>query len=321
MSSPLVSVVIITYNQADYIATAIESVINQQTPFRYEIVVGEDCSTDRTREIVVSYQQRYPDLIRIITSDDNVGMVRNFVRTSRACTGTFLAFCEGDDYWHRQDKLRMQVQYLDSHGDCGMVCSDFDVRDVTKGIVVRNFLRYKKWDIAESFRLSDWVRDTTVAPVLTVTVMARRSIIERVIGADPYLYESGAFLMYDWQLWAEMAEVAGVGYIPDSLATYNVSEHSVTRPNDLEKALRFEISGCEAGLYLCKKYGLPEEKRLGRQRALWSASLELARHTRNRALAEDIKGKMAPLNQYGLVSILRNTIISYKLWLYDAETR
>jgi glycosyltransferase involved in cell wall biosynthesis len=97
MSGPLVSVVMITYNQSKYIAAAIEGVLNQEVPFQYELVIGEDCSTDGTREIVSTYQKNHPEIIRVITSDIHVGMVRNFFRTSRACTGAFLAFCEGDE--------------------------------------------------------------------------------------------------------------------------------------------------------------------------------------------------------------------------------
>src|ERR1700730_5170977 len=78
MSGPLVSVLMITYNQANYIAAAIEGVLNQEVPFQYELVIGEDCSTDGTREIVSTYQKNYPEIIRVITSDRNVGMVRNF---------------------------------------------------------------------------------------------------------------------------------------------------------------------------------------------------------------------------------------------------
>lgn len=295
MSGPLVSVVMITYNQVKYIAAAIEGVLNQEVPFQYELVIGEDCSTDGTREIVSTYQKNHPEIIRVITSDRNVGMVRNFFRTSRACTGAFLAFCEGDDYWHRRDKLQLQVQYLENHADCGLVCSNHDVSDVNKGTVIRNFLTYKKWEIAETFKPSDWVSSTTTVPILTVTVMLRRNLFEKVISADPYLYESGSLLMYDVQLWAEMAAVSKVGYIPESLATYNVSENSVTRQKDVENVLRFTISGCEMGLYLCKKYGMADDKRVERQQALWTTSLELACRTRNRTLAEDIRRKMSRL--------------------------
>jgi GT2 family glycosyltransferase len=334
MSGPLVSVVMITYNQVKYIAAAIESVLNQEAPFQYELVIGEDCSTDGTREIVSTYQKNHPEIIRVITSDRNVGMVRNFFRTSRACTGAFLAFCEGDDYWHRRDKLQLQVQYLESHPDCGMVCSNYDVRYVNKGTVIRNFLTYRKWEIAETFKTSDWVSSTVTAAILTVTVMLRRNLFEKVVSADPYLYESGSLLAYDVQLWAEMAAVSKVGYIPESLATYNVSENSATRPKDVENALRFTISGCEVGLYLCKKYGMAEDKRVERQQALWTTSLQLACHTRNRTLAEDIRRKMSRLRpidwfryyaakssvvyvSYMVLRVVRRVVVSKKRMWYE----
>jgi glycosyltransferase involved in cell wall biosynthesis len=295
MPGPLVSVVMITYNQEKYIAEAIESVLSQEAPFQFELVIGEDCSTDGTREIVSTYQKNYPEVIRVITGRKNVGMILNFIRTGRACTGEFLAFCEGDDYWHRRDKLKLQVEYLEGHAGCGLVCSNYDVRDVGKGTIIRNFLTYKKWEIAETFKLSDWVSSTTTVPILTVTVMSRRSLFEKVIDADPYLYEGGVFLMYDVPLWAEMSALSKVGYIADSLATYNVSDNSVTRSRDVEKNLRFTISACEMGLYLCKKYGIAEDKRIERQQKLWITSLELACHTRNKTLAEDMRQKMGKL--------------------------
>jgi glycosyltransferase involved in cell wall biosynthesis len=79
MTDPLVSVKMITYNHAPYIAKAIEGVLNQKVNFPIELVIGEDCSTDGTREIVSDYQKKYPDIIRVITSDKNVGMKKKWI--------------------------------------------------------------------------------------------------------------------------------------------------------------------------------------------------------------------------------------------------
>lgn len=81
----------------------------QKTSFPFEIVIGEDCSTDGTREIVMDYKRNYPDDIRVITSDSNVGASLNFKRTNLSCEGEFIAYCEGDDYWI--DPLKLQKQY------------------------------------------------------------------------------------------------------------------------------------------------------------------------------------------------------------------
>jgi len=117
-SNPMVSVLMITYNHESYIAQAIEGVLMQKTDFAIEIVIGEDCSTDRTREIVLDYQKKYPELIRVIISDNNVGMMNNSKRTMAACRGKYMAICEGDDYWTDPYKLQKQVDFLEANEDC-----------------------------------------------------------------------------------------------------------------------------------------------------------------------------------------------------------
>ena len=117
-STMKVSVHMITYNHEKFIAQAIESALMQQVDFDYEIVIGEDCSTDRTREIVVAYQQRHPDKIRLLLHEQNVGVSLNDIRVYRACRGEYVAWLEGDDYWTSPHKLQKQADFLDSHPAC-----------------------------------------------------------------------------------------------------------------------------------------------------------------------------------------------------------
>lgn len=112
-----VSVLTITYNHEKYVAQAIESVLMQEVNFDYELVIGEDCSTDKTREIVVEYQKKYPNRIRLLLNEKNMGMNRNFVQTYHACKGQYIALLEGDDYWTSPQKLQKQVDFLDKHPD------------------------------------------------------------------------------------------------------------------------------------------------------------------------------------------------------------
>ena len=79
MSTPLVSVCLITYNHEKYIAQAIESVLMQKVDFEWEIIIAEDCSTDNTREILISYKQKHPTLIKLILQSENVGPAQNFL--------------------------------------------------------------------------------------------------------------------------------------------------------------------------------------------------------------------------------------------------
>jgi glycosyltransferase involved in cell wall biosynthesis len=116
---PKVSVSLLAYNHGSFIAQALDSILSQQVNFDYEIVIGEDCSQDNTREIVLSYQKNNPDKIRIFLSkkplNDRKSGRLNLVRNLKACRGEYVALLDGDDYWSSPFKLQKQVDFLDSH--------------------------------------------------------------------------------------------------------------------------------------------------------------------------------------------------------------
>src|SRR3954463_15222753 len=109
---PKVSVAMITYNHAAFIAQALDSVLAQHTDFDFEIVIGDDASSDGTRKIIEEYQARWPKIIKPVFHQPNVGMMKNFRQTLERCSGDYIAILEGDDYWTNQNKLTLQVDYL-----------------------------------------------------------------------------------------------------------------------------------------------------------------------------------------------------------------
>ncbi len=115
---PLVSICMITYNHEKYIKQAIESVIMQRTNFTYELVIGEDCSTDGTLSICQERQSQHRQTIRLRPRPKNLGIIPNFLQTLQECAGQYVALCEGDDYWISPDKLQKQVDFLERHPDC-----------------------------------------------------------------------------------------------------------------------------------------------------------------------------------------------------------
>lgn len=114
---PLLSVALITYNQEEFIAECIEGMVNQKTDFSFEIVIGEDCSTDGTRAICKQYKEKYPELIRLILPESNLGMMGNWINTINSCESKYIAICEGDDYWIDENKLQKQVDFLENNPD------------------------------------------------------------------------------------------------------------------------------------------------------------------------------------------------------------
>lgn len=109
-----VSVCMITYNQEQYIKQAIEGVLMQQCDFLIELIIGEDCSTDNTKQICEDYASKYPQ-IKLLSIQSNLGAMPNFIRTLQVCTGKYIAICEGDDYWTDPLKLQKQVEFMEKN--------------------------------------------------------------------------------------------------------------------------------------------------------------------------------------------------------------
>jgi len=291
MSEPLVSVLMITYNHEAHIAKAIECVLRQKTDFPFELVIGEDCSTDGTRQIVFDYQAKHPEIVRVITSEQNVGAGENCRRTQAACRAKYLAYCEGDDFWQREDKLQIQVSYLESHPECGLVCSDRDVHYVVSGRTVPSFNRYRKRLVPENPSIADFVQGVQgldCGAVPTCTVVLRRELLEQIVAADPRLHGGGTFLMGDTQKWAEISHISGLHYIDESLATQNALPESASRSRDWRKTSRFLVSVAEMFLYLCEKYSLPKEMSARHEWNWCRYSFEQAFLDRNLALADQV---------------------------------
>jgi glycosyltransferase involved in cell wall biosynthesis/GNAT superfamily N-acetyltransferase len=128
---PLVSICMITYNHENLIAQAIEGVVMQKTNFPIELIIGEDCSTDNTRKICLEYKEKFPDIIKLLLPKKNLGMQQNVVATLTACTGKYIALCEGDDYWTDPLKLQRQVDFLEANHDVILSSENGLVKNLT----------------------------------------------------------------------------------------------------------------------------------------------------------------------------------------------
>lgn len=183
---PLVSVLVVTYNQEEYISQTIESLLDQDCQFKYEILIGEDCSTDKTREICQSYEKKYPEIVKLFLNDENKGFIKNYFSLFRHVRGKYIADCGGDDYWISTEKLRKQVEILESHPDISLVYGNWQVlnekekkqrnnlAEITKDwfdkdfygkTAVRNYLNYKVMPrvvLSTSCFRSDWLKKSMV---------------------------------------------------------------------------------------------------------------------------------------------------------------
>lgn len=230
-AEPLVSVVLRTYGHAPFIAQAIESVLIQQAPFSYELVIGEDCSTDGTREIVRAYAERYPQLIQAELPEQNLGHGLILQRAIEATRGRYIAYLDGDDYWTSADKLRRQVAYLEAEPDCRSCFHDvslvYDAAGMPSGGLSPGLAEAK-------LGLEDIVAECFVpAP----SMLFHREVIE---GFPAWAYESA---WIDWVIHIKAAQLGPLGYIPAPLAAYRVHDggmfSALDRVTQLEEDLNF----------------------------------------------------------------------------------
>ena len=143
IENPFLSIVCVTYNHEQYIARAIEGFLMQKTTFPVEILIGEDCSTDRTREICIEYQKKYPEKIKLFLREKNLGAMANHLSVIEECRGKYVANCEGDDYWTDPLKLQKQVDFLETHPDYSI--SSHNVLVVYEGTDKPSVQWTRKW--------------------------------------------------------------------------------------------------------------------------------------------------------------------------------
>ncbi|MDM1033761.1 glycosyltransferase family 2 protein [Myroides odoratimimus] len=155
---PLVSVVMITYNHEHFIREAIESILNQDVNFEFELVLSNDNSTDSTDMIIrdIIFNHKKGSLIRYFNHDTNLGMSPNFVFSLSQARGVYIAFCEGDDYWIKKDKLQLQVDFLRRNKDFSLCCGGF----VDSNNQISNYASKK--DLGYEFSLKEHFQRWTV---------------------------------------------------------------------------------------------------------------------------------------------------------------
>ena len=225
-----VSVCIIACNVEAFIAQALDGVMAQRTSFDFEVVIGEDCSRDSTREIITAYHRRYPNLIRPIYRENNLGMVRNFAETVLACRGRYIAMLDGDDFWNSPQKLQTQADFLDSHPECSGCYHNVRIlNEIDPNLCRLHHSRARK----ALFFLQDLAAGN---PVCAGSMVFRAGLIE----AFPDWYFK--MPMQDWPLYVLLAQFGPVGFIDEVLSTYRIHRKGDWNRQDRVEILKRDIS-------------------------------------------------------------------------------
>lgn len=133
--NPIVTILMPAYNHERYISQAIESVLAQKTNYPYELLIHDDGSTDSTLAIAQNYTTKHPDKIKIFTEEENQGLLKSYKRLIEQSNGKYLAILESDDYWLDENKLQIQIDFLESNSDYGIVAGDIISIDENGNII------------------------------------------------------------------------------------------------------------------------------------------------------------------------------------------
>lgn len=229
-----VSVGLIAYNHEPYIEQAVQGVLAQNTNFDFEIIIGEDCSTDNTRNILLGLQEQHPDKIRLLLNEKNQGMIRNYVQTLRACNGEYIALLDGDDYWCAEDKLQKQVDFLDQHPDYA-ICFHSVLKVYEDGSHEPKVIRPK--DQRTSFDLEDLLASMFIP---TCSTLIRNGLIEDL---PEFAY---SLKMLDWLILALAARHGKIGFLDEVMAVYRVHSSGLWSSMSMMDRLTANIQFLEA---------------------------------------------------------------------------
>ena len=274
-----VSIWMITYNHQEFIGYAINSILNQEFRHNFNIVIGEDCSKDNTREICLEYETKFPDKIKVLDSTSNLGMIDNFFRTLNHCSGDYIAMCEGDDYWIDPYKLQKQVDFLEKNPDYGMVCTDYNRFYQQSGEVKKNCFRLKKYESEVKF--DDYILDRST--IGTATVMFRKSLYDSYVRDIPDAIRR-SFNVGDTPMWLYFALKSRIGVLPDVTAVYRILGDSACHFTSPHQHYNFVNKGFEVPDYFISNYNVSDRVRILNEQKKYKAGLMYAFKIRDKAL-------------------------------------
>lgn len=230
MHQPILSVIVVAYNQAHTIRQTLDHIFNQTTDFLIEVIIGEDASPDDdTRAVCQEYVDRYPN-VYMLPAAPNKGVLQNFQDCVARCRGKYIAACAGDDWWSNPLKVQMQVEFLEANSDFGVVHTDMDIFDVSADRIIPATLSrcVPEGDV----HLELYKYCFLFAP----TTMYRRELLNFV---DFREYGRRGFLMEDYPMWFDLSRHCKFHYVNCSTVTYRILSGSISHGSDFSKQMRF----------------------------------------------------------------------------------
>lgn len=253
----LISVIVCTYNQEATIARTLDSILAQECHLPFEIVIGEDGSTDNTLNICRQYEQKHPDIVRVLANSPNKGFVQNYLDCLRACRGKYIADCAGDDFWIDKNKLEEQSLLLENDESIGIVHTDWLRYDES----TQEFSSPPKSKIREQKVSGQTLLPSILMPearpiIHLCTSLYRNDWTREAMRQYPQFFDPKRYQCEDVQIAFFLARIGNVAYLDKPTLAYSCGKSSISNPNSEKKQFAFWANATQLSYDLACSFGI-----------------------------------------------------------------
>lgn len=309
ISNPKVSVVICSYNRSNTILQSIDSVLNQACDFPFEIIIGDDGSTDNSRQILLEYQNHNPEKIVLLFQDENLGLGANWASCVMHARANFIAPIDDDDYWCDNFKLQKQVNFLEGNSEYGLIHTNyFNFYDGSDKKTLAN----PKIELNPENLMH--LVFTGLYSINPGTSCFRKDLLSGYL--DDYILNG--FPIQDWPSWLILSKNSKFMYLDTPTLMYRKVVGNMSNPLSYEKIIKKYDKEKRMYKYLCDKFpnDLPFDER-GYDTYVSGILLNLAYKKRDYKSARKYSGDLINLGASNLkIKSARNPLFFHLFWLF-----
>ncbi len=253
----LISVIVCTYNQEETIGRTLDSILMQQCHMPFEIIIGEDCSSDHTLDVCQQYAQKHPDIIRILANKPNKGLVDNYFDCILASKGEYIADCAGDDFWTDPLKLEKEVSILESHPDVTLVHTSWASYEESSKATRPSPPQPFPAPITKGSSMIESIITQRRIPVIHLcTSLYRASVVRQALSDNNALFRDKDFVCEDLQVATFMAAGGNIAYLPDVTLNYSQGKETVSHSQNNTKLFHFTKKATHQSYLLAQHFNI-----------------------------------------------------------------
>lgn len=260
-----ISVIVVTYNQEGTIARTLDSVLAQRTGAEFEIIIGDDCSTDGTEAVCRSYAAKYPDKIVYLRRDKNMGVTANYFDCIERSRGRYLADCAGDDFWCDDSKLHRQFEALEADPDISLCLTEWICRNSLNGDTFRHsgISHYEQRAIYPAGTLSANIL-IGIANTHLCTALYRKDVLCKQVEKARNIFIDPLYTCEDQQILLALAQYGKVLFMPETTLQYSVGHESISHPRSFANRFDYSVRATRQSIILKNYFQLKNDDNFSR---------------------------------------------------------